>query len=409
MPRIEYVIENNGRLTMKLANQPERKLFVQNYPARAASLDRGGWVPMYRREQREDTPQTGQQPARRPIVYISNGPISPSSPVTTPPSTSSTPPQSTTESVKIERENERLKNNKSSVVEIALVTYADDDEHESSSERPIESSTYLDELRSGHSYAANEGSDQQLSGGLRSGHSYATQAQTRGDKETKQPRDEEYQSRQPPLEQITQEHEGDKKKKPVAAPKNDLDIANADEPDEVIRPEAKIDVKCMSKESMRVTITFAQPFNGIVYARGFYSDVSCHFVRPNSADTEFEFELHANSCGTTFFDDEQDREETTLENALIIQSKAQYQDENDIARHVQCNWSDRKRQAVSAAVTVDPLPGKSLQYSKNDDNVETVMEIQLGRGPDAEPAESEAVRIGELITPVIYLRGNNVH
>ncbi|KAI1303060.1 hypothetical protein HDE_02407 [Halotydeus destructor] len=182
-------------------------------------------------------------------------------------------------------------------------------------------------------------------------------------------------------------------------------LANLDnQSDEMVDTRVQIDVACLSKEEMTVVMTFAEPFDGLVYAKGFFSDISCHFVRPQSPFERFEFTLRANSCGTTFNDNGNGKkDQTSLDNVLIIQNHQRVQETGDIQRHVQCSWSGSLQRSVLASVIVDQLPGRSLSYSG--DGVEAIMEIHIGEGPEAKLATNDLVQIGDILTAVISLTG----
>lgn len=49
----------------------------------------------------------------------------------------------------------------------------------------------------------------------------------------------------------------------------------------------------------QVSIKFDKPFYGIIFSKGFYSDVNCVHLPAGVGRSEAQFDVAINSCGTT--------------------------------------------------------------------------------------------------------------
>ena len=50
---------------------------------------------------------------------------------------------------------------------------------------------------------------------------------------------------------------------------------------------------------MKVSIQFDKPFKGIIFSKGFYSDVNCVHLPAGVGQSNTNFDIAINSCGTT--------------------------------------------------------------------------------------------------------------
>jgi hypothetical protein len=59
-----------------------------------------------------------------------------------------------------------------------------------------------------------------------------------------------------------------------------------------------LDVQC-EKNLMKVSVKFDKPFYGIIFSKGFYSDVNCVHLPAGVGKSDAQFDIAINSCGTT--------------------------------------------------------------------------------------------------------------
>lgn len=156
--------------------------------------------------------------------------------------------------------------------------------------------------------------------------------------------------------------------------------------------------------SMRVRITFSKPYAGGIYSNLYYNNKDCIFVPWGGSDIEYEFELTVDQCGTTFRTELGRDEAANLENIIVLQLDPEIQGKWDSARRLQCTWADRLNHTVSHGFQMDVLDTVTVKFSG--DNVNADMDIEVGRGPFAPRAEG-LIKIGELLTLVIYIYGGN--
>ncbi|XP_023218723.1 uncharacterized protein LOC111620928 [Centruroides sculpturatus] len=162
-----------------------------------------------------------------------------------------------------------------------------------------------------------------------------------------------------------------------------------------------IDVQCQ-KQSMNVRIEFDQNFDGTIYSKNYFSELGCRYVAPNSHLNVYEFTISLDRCGTAFIDEFAQGGQAYLENTIIIQNHAGFQEVWDTARKIRCLWAGQFDKTVSSVVNVDMLDIVTITYSG--DTVESYMDIQIGRGPFSTPVTG-LVKIGETLTMVIYVQG----
>ncbi|RWS11342.1 uncharacterized protein B4U79_09589 [Dinothrombium tinctorium] len=162
-----------------------------------------------------------------------------------------------------------------------------------------------------------------------------------------------------------------------------------------------IDVQCVSKQVMIATIIYDQPFDGVIYPKGYYSNPECFYAQPNSGQMRFVIELRVDQCGVTFFR----QPEPSLEATLVFQYDYRFQEIWDTVRHLRCVWRGTFTKELTATIAVDMLNIYSMTYT-GDSGFESFMEIQYGEGPFS-TAVSNLVQIGDNLTLVIHTTGAN--
>jgi len=169
-----------------------------------------------------------------------------------------------------------------------------------------------------------------------------------------------------------------------------------------------LDVQC-EKNLMKVSVKFDKPFHGIIFSKGFYSDVNCVHLPAGVGRSEAQFDIAINSCGTTGNTDNglygygaDSGSGTYFENTIVVQYDPQVQEVWDQARKLRCTWHDQYEKSV----TFRPFPVDMLDVVRADfagDNVGCWMQIQVGKGPWASEV-SGLVKIGQTMTMVLAIK-----
>lgn len=169
-----------------------------------------------------------------------------------------------------------------------------------------------------------------------------------------------------------------------------------------------LDVQC-EKNLMKVSIKFDKPFYGIIFSKGFYSDVNCVHLPAGVGRTSAQFDVAINSCGTTGNTENglygygaDSGSGTFFENTIVVQYDPQVQEVWDQARKLRCTWHDQYEKSV----TFRPFPVDMLDVVRADfagDNVGCWMQIQVGKGPWASEV-SGLVKIGQTMTMVLAIK-----
>lgn len=163
-----------------------------------------------------------------------------------------------------------------------------------------------------------------------------------------------------------------------------------------------LDVQC-AKDMMTINIEFNRVFDGIIYSKGFYNNPDCRYVKENSGETKYSFTVRLDSCGTEFINAFDTQGQSYLENVLVLQNELGIQEVWDSIRAVRCLWEGNLNQALSVALSVDMLTQEIVTFSG--DTAMAKLDIQMGRGPFAKPANG-LVKIGELMTLVVSVSGD---
>lgn len=169
-----------------------------------------------------------------------------------------------------------------------------------------------------------------------------------------------------------------------------------------------LDVQC-EKNLMKVSIAFDKPFKGIIFSKGYYSDVNCVHLPAGVGKSNTQFDIAINSCGTAGNTENglygygaDSGSGTYFENTIVVQYDPQVQEVWDQARKLRCTWHDQYEKSV----TFRPFPVDMLDVVRADfagDNVGCWMQIQVGKGPWASEV-SGLVKIGQTMTMVLAIK-----
>ncbi|XP_048512758.1 uncharacterized protein LOC105687529 [Athalia rosae] len=172
-----------------------------------------------------------------------------------------------------------------------------------------------------------------------------------------------------------------------------------------------LDVKC-EKSSMKVYLGFDQPFYGIVFSKGHYSNVNCVHLPAGLGRTSANFDISIHACGTAGNTENglygygaESGSGTYFENIIVVQYDPQVQEVWDQARKLRCTWHDQYEKSV----TFRPFPVDMLDVVRTDfagDNVGCWMQIQVGKGPWASEV-SGLVKIGQTMTMVLAIKDDD--
>lgn len=163
-----------------------------------------------------------------------------------------------------------------------------------------------------------------------------------------------------------------------------------------------IDVDC-AKESMVVRIKFDRVFGGLIYSKGFHSNLDCHYVKYGTNKDSFQFTIRLDSCGSQWVDKLSSGGQAYLENVIIIQNEPGIQEIWDTSRSIRCFWEGNLEKTVTYAFNIDMLDTQIVSFSG--DTATASMDIQLGKGPFA-PSVNGLVKIGDTLTMVISIEGD---
>eukprot|EP00095_Tigriopus_kingsejongensis_P011531 snap_masked-scaffold33_size549341-processed-gene-1.0 protein:Tk11531 transcript:snap_masked-scaffold33_size549341-processed-gene-1.0-mRNA-1 annotation:"PREDICTED: uncharacterized protein LOC103314772" len=167
-----------------------------------------------------------------------------------------------------------------------------------------------------------------------------------------------------------------------------------------------IEVQC-ERDAMKVTIKFNTPFNGIVFSKGFYSDLTCVHVKPNSGANSATFVIAKGACGIATSGNPENYGQPNpagsfVQNTIIIQYDPQVQEVWDQARRLKCTWYDFYEKSVTfKPFTVNRLNAVTANFLG--DSLQCWMQIQSGKGPWAGEV-SGIVKIGQTMTMVLGIK-----
>lgn len=190
-----------------------------------------------------------------------------------------------------------------------------------------------------------------------------------------------------------------------------------------------IDVKCdKNEDGMHVTIQFDEPFDGVIYSQGYFSDPKCRYCRDrktifclyskistlvtshmlhftcryvSSGENEqtFNFVVPFGGCGSrpscAICD--------SIDNILVVQQDEEVQGEFDAARKISCSRTDveDEKKIFFKPFIVEMLDVVTVPTAHG--GVDCWMDIQRGLFPKLTPI-GQAIKIGEQLTVLVYLR-----
>ncbi|XP_013792003.1 uncharacterized protein LOC106475874 [Limulus polyphemus] len=164
-----------------------------------------------------------------------------------------------------------------------------------------------------------------------------------------------------------------------------------------------LDVDC-AKDGMTVTVEFDKTFGGIIYSKGYYDVDICRFVSATSREARsFTFQIPLAACGTVGQFEVLTRDQDMyLENTVIIQNDPYIQEAWDQARRLRCVWSHTLTKTVSAR-PFEVYQPFTVPVTFTQDTINTLMEVQVGKGPFSAPA-SGYLHVGDETSLVVYLQ-----
>jgi len=186
-----------------------------------------------------------------------------------------------------------------------------------------------------------------------------------------------------------------------------------------------LQVAC-DKTGMSVTIDFSQPFNGIIYSKGFYSDDRCRHVKERSGLSSYTFRLDEGLCGTGREEaragpsgDETglsgavaavgageaesaiSSEDTLIRNTIVIQFDPRFQEIWDTARRLTCaSRSQYRKQIKFDPLHISMLDVVGTHFRQSD--LKCWMDIKRGEYPNVRPLDG-VLPIGEAVSVMVFL------
>ena len=169
-----------------------------------------------------------------------------------------------------------------------------------------------------------------------------------------------------------------------------------------------IQVQCKTT-SIQVRMDFDQPFLGMVFSKGHFSDQNCVHQPAKSGATSIDFEIQNNQCGTTsssgFQSDngQPNLASSFIENTIIVQYDPLLQMVFDQAKKIRCTWYDYYEKFVTfkplhgnikspyKKVTVKPVEIQKIEEETEDEDL--VLDFSSG---SAKVVENTATVIEEL-------------
>jgi len=167
-----------------------------------------------------------------------------------------------------------------------------------------------------------------------------------------------------------------------------------------------MEVQC-EKDLFRVRVKFDRPFYGMVFSKGFYSNVNCVHVPAGLGQTQATFDIAMGQCGMSTGGNSDSYGAPTpqgsyIENTIIVQYDPLLQEVWDQARKIRCTWYDFYEKAVTfKPYQVDMLDPVTANFLG--DNLRCWMQIQVGKGPYASEV-SGIVKIGQTMTMVLGVK-----
>jgi len=198
---------------------------------------------------------------------------------------------------------------------------------------------------------------------------------------------------------------------PISLPAPSRSSQNPGDPWKIAQPAnmaqiQDLQVQC-EKDLMRVRVVFDRPFYGMVFSKGFYSNVNCVHVPAGLGQTQATFDIAMGQCGMSTGGNSDSYGTPTpqgsyIENTVIVQYDPLLQEVWDQARKMRCTWYDFYEKAVTfKPYQVDMLDPVTANFLG--DNLRCWMQIQVGKGPYASEV-SGIVKIGQTMTMVLGVK-----
>jgi len=178
----------------------------------------------------------------------------------------------------------------------------------------------------------------------------------------------------------------------LANSQNDVDFWNVERPADMANINS-LEVMC-GKTHMEVQISFDRVFNGIIFSKGAVDQYNCIYVKPQTGATQYTFNIMYDQCGT-----KPDMNGKFYENNIVMQYDKDLIEVWDEAKRLRCEWyNDYEKGITKPPIRVSDIEVVELNF--RGDNVDCWMEIQLGKGPWANPVTG-IVPLGTTLTMVI--------
>jgi len=154
-----------------------------------------------------------------------------------------------------------------------------------------------------------------------------------------------------------------------------------------------LEVMC-GKQHMEVTVSFDKAFNGIIFSKGAVDRYNCIYVKPQTGQSTYKFDIMYDQCGS-----KPDLNGRFYENNIVIQYDKDLIEVWDEAKRLRCEWyNDYEKGVTKPPIVVSDLEVVELNF--RGDNVDCWMEIQQGKGPWASPVTG-IVPLGTTLTMVV--------
>ncbi|XP_068236797.1 uncharacterized protein [Palaemon carinicauda] len=172
-----------------------------------------------------------------------------------------------------------------------------------------------------------------------------------------------------------------------------------------------LDVQC-EKSGMTVNVAFSQPFDGIIFSKGHFSNPACRYLDANSGRSSYTLYIPSEGCGSVMSQDgsvSPDKKkrvsQTRIVNTIIVQNDPTIQEIWDVARTIKCDWVDNFVKSVAfSPFTVGMLDAQEVAF-QGDSPIECWMDLKQGEYPNTQDVDS-VVKIGETLSLMVYARDN---
>ena len=137
---------------------------------------------------------------------------------------------------------------------------------------------------------------------------------------------------------------------------NQLDLWQTERPGDMAKIK-DLEVMC-GKQHMEVQITFDRPFNGIVFSKGAVDKYNCIYVKPQTGQSQYRFDIHYNDCGS-----KPDLNGRFYENNIVIQYDRDLIEVWDEAKRLRCEWyNDYEKGVTKPPIRVSDLEVVELNF-----------------------------------------------